>query len=132
MIGFYTQAVAETVALAEQAGISAEQLYRVLNVSYGQSSIYERNYQEFIKRKDYEPGFSTNLLLKDLKLASVMAEQVGSPLPIGNQLIELYENLVHEGYGEQDIAAAYLAVKDKVSKKLTVQKRMRFKSLITF
>ncbi|MGX9132959.1 NAD(P)-dependent oxidoreductase [Rummeliibacillus sp. JY-2-4R] len=116
MIGFYTEAVAETVTLAEQAGISAEKLYQVLHVSYGQSSIYERNYQEFIKREDYEPGFSTNLLLKDLKLASVMAEQVGSPLPIGNQLIELYENLVNEGYGEQDISAAYLAVKDKVSK----------------
>lgn len=40
MIGFYTQAVAEAVALGEQMGVKADTIYDVLSVSFGQSRIY--------------------------------------------------------------------------------------------
>ncbi|WP_238601985.1 hypothetical protein [Lysinibacillus parviboronicapiens] len=43
-IGFYTEAVAETIVLGETMGITADTLYEVLSNSYGQSRIYERNY----------------------------------------------------------------------------------------
>ena len=49
MIGFYTEAVAETIVLGEKMGIQADTLYEVLNNSYGQSRIYERNYLEYMK-----------------------------------------------------------------------------------
>lgn len=93
MIGFYTQAVAETVVLGEKMGISADTVYEVLNNSYGQSRIYEHNYLEYMKNENYQPGFSTNLLLKDLKLAKVMADEAGVPLRIGEQLVDLYSDI---------------------------------------
>jgi 3-hydroxyisobutyrate dehydrogenase len=114
MIGFYTEAVAETVALGEQMGVDAQTIYDVLSVSFGQSRIYERNYKGFIAPNDFNPGFSTNLLLKDLKLAKQMAEEVGSPLPIGDQLIDLYTKAVEKGYGPQDMSAVYLMVKESI------------------
>ncbi|WP_235616173.1 hypothetical protein [Lysinibacillus parviboronicapiens] len=43
-IGFYTEAVAETIVLGETMDITADTLYEVLSNSYGQSRIYERNY----------------------------------------------------------------------------------------
>lgn len=113
MIGFYTQAVAETIVLGENMGISADTLYEVLSNSYGQSRIYERNYVEYMKNENYEPGFSTNLLLKDLRLAQNMATEAGVPLRIGEQLVNLYNDIAAEGYGEQDMSAAYLSLKDK-------------------
>ena len=116
MIGFYTEAVAETVALGEQMGVNADTIYDVLSVSFGQSRVYERNYKGYIARNDFNPGFSTNLLLKDLKLAKQMADKVGSPLPIGNQLIDLYTNAVEKGYGQQDMSAVYLMVKESIEK----------------
>ncbi|MFJ7404625.1 MULTISPECIES: NAD(P)-dependent oxidoreductase [unclassified Lysinibacillus] len=113
MIGFYTQAVAETIVLGENMGISANTLYEVLSNSYGQSRIYERNYLEYMKNENYEPGFSTNLLLKDLRLAKNMADEAGVPLRIGEQLVNLYNDISAEGYGENDMSAAYLSLKEK-------------------
>ncbi|UED81121.1 NAD(P)-dependent oxidoreductase [Lysinibacillus sp. CD3-6] len=113
MIGFYTQAVAETIVLGEKMGISANTLYEVLSNSYGQSRIYERNYLEYMKNENYEPGFSTNLLLKDLRLAKNMADEAGVPLRIGEQLVHLYNDIAAEGYGENDMSAAYLSLKEK-------------------
>lgn len=113
MIGFYTQAVAETIVLGEKMGISANTLYEVLSNSYGQSRIYERNYLEYMKNENYEPGFSTNLLLKDLRLAKNMADEAGVPLRIGEQLVHLYNDIAAEGYGENDMSAAYLSLKVK-------------------
>ena len=113
MIGFYTEAVAETIVLGEQMGIDADVLFEVLSNSYGQSRIFERNYLEYMKNEDYNPGFTTNLLLKDLKLAKQMAEQAGVPLPIGEKLVDLYSTISEEGYGENDMAASYLSLKNK-------------------
>lgn len=113
MIGFYTQAVAETIVLGEKMGISANTLYEVLSNSYGQSRIYERNYLEYMKNENYEPGFSTNLLLKDLRLTKNMADEAGVPLRIGEQLVHLYNDIAAEGYGENDMSAAYLSLKEK-------------------
>lgn len=113
MIGFYTQAVAETIVLGESMGVSADTLYEVLSNSYGQSRIYERNYLEYMKNENYEPGFSTNLLLKDLRLAKNMADEAGVPLLIGEQLVSLYNDISAEGFGENDMSAAYLSLKEK-------------------
>lgn len=110
MIGFYTEAVAETIVLGETMGIHADTLYEVLSNSYGQSRIYERNYLEYMKNENYQPGFTTNLLLKDLKLAKNMAEEVGVPLRIGEKLVDLYEDIAQRGYGENDMSAAYLSL----------------------
>ena len=113
MIAFYTEAVAETIVLGEQMGIEADVLFEVLSNSYGQSRIFERNYLEYIKNEDYNPGFTTNLLLKDLKITQQMAVQAGVPLPIGDHLVTLYTAISAEGYGENDMAASYLRLKNK-------------------
>ncbi|MFI8495402.1 NAD(P)-dependent oxidoreductase [Peribacillus butanolivorans] len=117
MIGFYTQAVAEAVALGEQMGVKADTIYDVLSVSFGQSRIYERNYKGHIAQNNFNPGFSTNLLLKDLKLAKQMADENQTPLPIGDKLIDLYSEAVEKGYGEQDMASVYLMVKEIIASK---------------
>lgn len=107
LIGFYTSAVSEGVTLAAQMGLDLDQLFEILNVSYGQSRIYERNYKSFIATNDFAPHFSLNLLLKDLKIAQEMAEQAGLDLPITAELISLYEKSQQAGFGEQDMAALY-------------------------
>ncbi|MDI2587590.1 NAD(P)-dependent oxidoreductase [Psychrobacillus sp. NEAU-3TGS] len=109
MIGFYTKGVAEMLVLAESAGLSLDKVYEILNVSYGQSKIYTRNYAEYMKNEDYQPGFSIDLLLKDMRLAQQMAVQGEVNLPVTNQLIEEYEQMSQEGFGHLDISAAYLS-----------------------
>ncbi|GGA20193.1 NAD(P)-dependent oxidoreductase [Psychrobacillus lasiicapitis] len=109
MIGFYTKGVAEMLVLAESVGLSLDKVYEILNVSYGQSKIYTRNYAEYMKNEDYQPGFSIDLLLKDMRLAQQMAVQGEVNLPVTNQLIEEYEQMSQDGFGHLDISAAYLS-----------------------
>lgn len=116
MIGFYTQAVGEALNLGERMGFSAEKMYDILSVSYGQSRIYERNYKEYIAEENYAPGFTTNLLLKDLKLAEEMAAECELSLPIGGHLVDWYTKAVESGYGEQDMSAVYVMLKDLAGK----------------
>lgn len=115
MVGFYNQAVAEVVLLGERMGIDLEMVYENLSVSYGQSRMYERNYKQFISKENFNPGFASSLLLKDLKLARDMAFECGAPLPIGERLIEYLSTAVNDGFGEKDMSSVYLFLKRKAS-----------------
>ena len=118
MIGFYTEGVAEMIVLAESVGLSPDKVYEILNVSYGQSKIYTRNYVEYMKNEDYQPGFSIDLLLKDLRLAQEMANEGNVDLTITNKLIENYEKMSNDGFGSLDISAAYLSAAQKAKEEI--------------
>lgn len=112
LIGFYTAGVSEALNLAEGSGLDLEKLFHMLNVSYGQSKIYERNYKSFIAQDNYEPGFSMKLLRKDLGFAMALAEENKLQLPISESLYELYKETEENGYGDRDMAALF----ERVSK----------------
>ncbi|SIS89716.1 NAD(P)-dependent oxidoreductase [Alicyclobacillus vulcanalis] len=111
-IGYYTLAVAEALTLAGEMGMDLEQLFSILNVSYGQSRIYERNWKLFISQDAYEPGFTTRLLIKDLHLAKDMAAAKGLDLPMTDVLIQMYERAAEHGYADLDMAAMYRYIQD--------------------
>nr|WP_263706361.1 NAD(P)-dependent oxidoreductase [Shouchella tritolerans] len=107
LIGFYTAGVAEALALAEKSGLNLDFLFNVLNVSYGQSRIYERNYKSFMATGNYEPGFALKLLNKDLRFAMDLAKERGIKLPISEALVELYADAEQAGLGEKDMAVLF-------------------------
>lgn len=107
LIGFYTAGVSEALNLAKQSGIDLDQLFDMLDVSYGQSRIYERHYKEFIAAENYEPGFALKLLNKDMRFALDLAEKHKLNLPISRALLGLYEEAEKDGLGEKDMAIIY-------------------------
>lgn len=117
LIGFYTAGVGEALHIANKQGIDLDVLYDMLEVSYGQSRIYERNYKEYIRENNYENGFTTNLLLKDLGFAIDLAENHNLDLPISRELFDLYEQITKEGYGDDDMAIIYERVAKKSEEK---------------
>src|SRR5699024_12057658 len=58
LIGFYTAGVSEALHIANKQGINLDSLFEMLNVSYGQCRIYDRNYNTFIKDENYKTGYS--------------------------------------------------------------------------
>ncbi|GIN91329.1 2-hydroxy-3-oxopropionate reductase [Siminovitchia terrae] len=107
LIGFYTAGVGEALNLAQKSNLDLEKLFDMLNVSYGQSRIYERNYKTFIANDNYEPGFALKLLRKDLGFALDLAEKKQLDLPISKVLFEMYEKAEKSGLGEKDMAVVY-------------------------
>ena len=113
IVSFHTQAVSEGVALAKKMGVDTDYLFEILNNSYAQSRIYERHYNNFIAKNEYDPGFAINLLHKDMRLAMDMANNAEMPLPIGSQLTERLKEAINNGLGDKDMSALYLMMNDK-------------------
>ncbi|MED1863751.1 NAD(P)-dependent oxidoreductase [Fictibacillus nanhaiensis] len=107
LIGFYTAGVSEALHLAKNSNLDLDRLFEMLNVSYGQSRIYERNYKSFIANDNYEPGFSLKLLRKDLGFAIDLAEKNNVDLPVSKILFDLYEDAEKNGYAENDMSVLY-------------------------
>ena len=53
---------------------------------------------------DYKPGFSTQLMLKDLGLARDAAEQTGAFTPLGEEALRLYAKFAEDGHGDVDFS----------------------------
>ncbi|MGM0866584.1 MAG: NAD(P)-dependent oxidoreductase [Bacillota bacterium] len=115
LIGFYTAGVSEALHLAKNSDLDLEKLFEMLNVSYGQSRIYERNYKSFIADDTYEPGFSLKLLRKDLGFALGLAEKNNVELPVSKILFDLYEEAEKNGYGEKDMSILYKKISEKTT-----------------
>ncbi|MBU8785149.1 MULTISPECIES: NAD(P)-dependent oxidoreductase [Bacillus] len=115
LIGFYTAGVSEALHLAKNSNLDLDQLFEMLNVSYGQSRIYERNYKSFIADHRYEPGFSLKLLLKDLGFALDLAKKNKVELPVSKILFDLYEEAEKNGYGEKDMSVLYKKISEQTT-----------------
>ncbi len=113
LIGFYTAGVGEALNLAKKSNLDLEKLFDMLNVSYGQSRIYERNYKSFIANDNYEPGFALKLLRKDLGFALDLAEQHQLDLPISKVLFQMYEETEKSGFGEKDMAVVFKKISEQ-------------------
>ncbi|OBZ75658.1 3-hydroxyisobutyrate dehydrogenase, mitochondrial [Grifola frondosa] len=59
--------------------------------------------------RDYEGGFATSLMLKDMGLAKDLAESIGSPLPLGEAAESIYADVVREDpeLANKDFSSVY-------------------------
>lgn len=117
MVAFHTQAVSEAVTLGKKMGVDLDLLFNILNNSYAQSRIYDRHYNSFIAKDQFEAGFAIKLLHKDMKLAEEMASGADMDLPIGTKLTDLLADAIENGLAEQDMSALYVLLNNTLAKK---------------
>lgn len=104
LVGIHTVALSEAFLLGTKAGVDPHILHEIIKVSTGHSYMIDRTI-DLIQDRDFVQRFSINLLYKDMKLASSLAEQLKVP----NQLGKLSEHIVGmaqaAGHGSEDVAA---------------------------
>ena len=61
---------------------------------------------------DYNGGFASALMLKDLKLADEAAKSVGAYTPMGGEAEELYQRFVDRGGGNKDFSGIIKMIDD--------------------
>lgn len=115
MVAFHTQAASEAVTLGKKMGVDSDLLFNILNNSYAQSRIYDRHYNSFIAKDQFEAGFAIKLLHKDMRLAEEMASGANMELPIGSQLTNILKDAIENDLGEQDMSALYILLNKKLS-----------------
>jgi 3-hydroxyisobutyrate dehydrogenase-like beta-hydroxyacid dehydrogenase len=96
--------VAETLALAERAGIEPESAYEVLANGALSSPFLAYKQRAFLAPESEPVAFTTELMRKDLSLAEVLAGDVGARLPAAEAAASVLDEAIEHGLAEADMA----------------------------
>ncbi len=101
----------EAFALAEKLGLSAEKFFEIAGQSSGQcwSMTSYAPVPGLVpaapSNRDFEGGFLTSLMLKDLRLAHAAANEVDAQTPLGAHALDLYERFAAERGAGRDFSS---------------------------
>ncbi len=111
LLGASMIATCETFAMAEKLGLDLQTFYDISSKASGQNwsmtsycpvpGVGPTSPAD----NDYQGGFATALMLKDLKLAMQAAQSVNADVPMGARAAELYEAFDKAGEGAVDFSA---------------------------
>ena len=111
LLGISMIGTCEAFALAEKLGLEPERFFEIASKSSGQCwsltsySPWPGPVEAAPSNRNYEGGFLTALMLKDLKLAQEAAARAGATTPLGAQAEALYALLEGLGFGQKDFSA---------------------------
>ncbi len=113
ILGISMIAVSEAFALAGKLGLDAQKLFDVSSKSSGQCWSMT-NYcpvpgpvPTSPANRDYQPGFTVDMMLKDLKLAQQAAQAAGAATPMGAEAASIYQLLAIAGSGSRDFSSVF-------------------------
>jgi len=117
ILGINMIAVCEGFALAERLGLDWQKLFDISSKSSGQCWAMT-NYcpapgpvPAAPSNRDYQAGFTADMMLKDLKLAQQAAQAAGAATPLGAEAAALFQLLVNTGAGSKDFSAIFRMIR---------------------
>lgn len=102
------QSLAESTRLAEQFGFTTDDLWKVLDGG-PLAAPYAKMKLGMIASQDFTPQMHLIWALKDARLALDAAGE--AKLPALENIVDVWQQAVDAGYGEQDLAAVYQFLK---------------------
>ncbi len=103
--------VAEAMQMAKKLGLDPQKFYEISSQSSGYCWSLNAYTPlpgvgvESPADRDYQGGFATGLMLKDLRLAMAAAEEVDAAVPLGARAASLYEDFAGAGNEGLDFSA---------------------------
>jgi 3-hydroxyisobutyrate dehydrogenase len=113
ILGVSMIVVCEAFALAQRLGLSAQTLFDISSKSSGQCWALTSYcpvpgpVPASPANRGYAPGFTTAMMLKDLRLAQQAAGATGAATPLGAAAANLYQLFAHEGADGLDFSGIY-------------------------
>jgi len=110
ILGISMIGVSEAFVLAEKLGLDAQKLFDISSTASGQCwslTTYcpvPGPVPTSPANKDYKPGFTAAMMLKDLKLAQDAAMVSDAATPLGAEAASLYGLFCAQGEGETDFS----------------------------
>lgn len=91
--------VCEALAYAKAVGLDEQTMLD--SISAGAAGSFQMsNTAPRILKNDFAPGFFVKHYIKDMKIASEEAEEASAHLEVLGKVLEMYESLEKEGYGD--------------------------------
>ncbi|ARQ01550.1 3-hydroxyisobutyrate dehydrogenase [Pseudorhodoplanes sinuspersici] len=110
VLGISMIAVSEAFVLAEKLGLDAQKLFDISSKSSGQCWAMTSYcpvpgpVPTSPANRDYQAGFTANMMLKDLKLAQDAAKSAKATTPLGAGAAAIYDQYVDSGEGTRDFS----------------------------
>ncbi|XP_034952699.1 3-hydroxyisobutyrate dehydrogenase, mitochondrial [Chelonus insularis] len=110
--------VSEVVNLADRLGLDPKVMTSILNTSTGRcwsSEVYPPVpgiIDTVPSSNNYEGGFLTHLMTKDLGLAQAAATRSSTPIPLGSLAHQVYRMLMTHGHANRDFSIIYQYLKN--------------------
>ncbi len=111
LLAIHMIGTAEAMKMAEKLGLDPQKFYEISS----QSSGYNWSLNAYTPMpgvgvespadKEYQGGFATALMLKDLRLAMEAAETADAAVPLGSRAASLYEDFAGAGNEQLDFSA---------------------------
>ena len=118
LLGATMAATCEAFVLAQKLGLNLQTFYDISSKASGQSWSMTSYCPvpgvgpETPADRNYEGGFATALMLKDLKLAMAAAKECGAYTPMGGEAEELYQRFADRGGAGKDFSALIKMIDD--------------------
>jgi 3-hydroxyisobutyrate dehydrogenase len=122
ILGVSMIAVCEAFSLAERLGLEAQTLFDISSKSSGQCWALTSYcpvpgpVPASPANRDYAPGFTAAMMLKDLRLAQQAAGATATATPLGAAAANLYQLFVDENAGTPDFSGIYRLIRKPQSK----------------
>ncbi|MEM8985548.1 MAG: 3-hydroxyisobutyrate dehydrogenase [Pseudomonadota bacterium] len=117
LLGITMIATCEAFHLAERLGLDAETFFKISSTSSGQSWSMTSYcpapgpVPNAPSNRDYQPGFSTAMMLKDMRLAQSAAQGAKAATPLGAQSEALYALMEAAGKDDLDFSGVMKLIK---------------------
>jgi 3-hydroxyisobutyrate dehydrogenase len=118
LLGATMAATCEAFVLAQKLGLDLQTFYDISSKASGQSWSMTSYCPvpgvgpDTPADRNYEGGFATALMLKDMKLAMEAAQSVGAYVPMGGEAEELYQRFADRGGAGKDFSALIKMIDD--------------------
>lgn len=119
ILGVSMIAVSEAFTLAEKLGLEPRKFFQISSQASGEcwAMTHYCPVPEIIPdvpaNYDYQPGFTTKMMLKDLKLSQDAARHVGLNTQLGLLATKIYQDFFDEGQGEIDFSGIIKTLQKK-------------------
>ncbi|MDE2228245.1 MAG: 3-hydroxyisobutyrate dehydrogenase [Alphaproteobacteria bacterium] len=118
ILGISMIAVSEAFNLADKLGLAQQKLFDISSKSSGQCWSMTSYcpvpgpVPTSPANRDYQPGFTAAMMLKDLTLAMEAAASAGAATPLGRRAADLYQRLSETGLAARDFSVMYRFIAD--------------------
>jgi 3-hydroxyisobutyrate dehydrogenase-like beta-hydroxyacid dehydrogenase len=102
LLGAHLIAAAEVVALGIKQGLDPRNILEVINVSSGENFMTSNHFLKYVLPKTYDSKFTVDLMLKDIRIGTEIARELGLPSISFSRVEEIYTMAAAHGLGAED------------------------------
>ncbi|MFV8829932.1 NAD(P)-dependent oxidoreductase [Alkalihalobacterium sp. APHAB7] len=124
LVAVHSIAASEAMVTGTALGLNPEQLFEILQVSYGDSKMLRRHMGDYVLDRQFEPGGAVKYVHKDIMLANPLFEQAGLHEFSGRFAERAFQEAVDQGFEDLDMSAVIRPLEkdcDVVVQKRTVR-----------